>query len=271
MRAVMFATSCPALPIPWDRPETTPPTRLHDVVGTVADNSPRPGLNNTPIHFNHPGNYWYRNAVMTMLTYTPRILGYVQRWHMLLKYPSHQYTDHISQALDNLAQAYHSAGPTRVADTEAAMYDLWQLFPVAPSSVSPFEAVLPEPAEAEQEDPSLLLLLMLSEIEIQLGNSWIPDGEDNTQDIFQAMLKTSFTARVRCPGTQDAPCSNPNQKQRRQLENTLIFNVRIPTGTDLTLRDCVADNMRDRDQGWCGDCIAQMRHINPDTKDRGRS
>jgi ubiquitin C-terminal hydrolase len=82
------------------------------------------------------------------------------------------------------------------------------------------------------------------------------------------MLKMNVSYRSRCPGTQDGICTNPNEKQRRPLEENYIFNARIPTGEDLTLLDCIADTLRDRDQRWCTECSTQMRRVNPDTTNR---
>ena len=248
----------------WD----SPLRGLPDAVKTAIENGPLGGINNTPIHFQNPSNYCYRNAMVTMLMYTPQLLGYIQRWHMQMEFAGHKYQDHILQALDNLALAYHSTGPTRAKDTEAAMHNLWQLFR-GKSSVLKYDAAVPEPEDGEQEDSIEFLQLMLSEIENQLTNGWIPGTDDETQSIFQAMLKSSLTLRTRCPGTQDGLCPNPDQKQRRQLEESQIFQVKIPKAKeDLSLRDCIAETLRDRSQRWCDDCTAQMRHANADTKNR---
>jgi hypothetical protein len=172
------------------------------------------------------------------------------------------------QALDNVAQAYHTPSSTRARDTEAAMFDIWKLFRGSSSSVASFAGVLPEPDDALQEDSSELLDLMSDEIERQLNVSGTFGDGDESESIFQAMLKMSVTYRSRCPGTQDGICTNPNEKQRRRLEENYIFNVRIPTGEDLTLLDCIAETLRDRDQRWCGERSTQMRHVNPDTINR---
>ena len=202
----------------------------------------------------------------TMLMYTPQLLGYIQRWHMPVEFPGHTYPDHILQALGNVAQAYHSTGSTRVKDTEAAMHSLWQLFRGPPSSVLTFQGAIPEPADANQEDSSELLQLMLSEFETQLANGYMP--EDQTRSIFKAMLTSSLTVRTRCPGTQDGLCTNPNQKQRRELDESHLLRVKIPKGENLSLRDCIAATLKDKAQRWCDQCIAQRRHTNADTTNR---
>lgn len=192
----------------WDSPLRS----LPDAVKSVVDNGPLPGLDATPIHFRNPKNYCYRNALMTMMMYTPQLLAYVRDWHMQMEFPDYPYLDHIMQAFDNVAQAYHTLSSTRVRATEAAMFALWKLFRGSPSSVASFAGALPEPDDALQEDSSELLGLMLDEIERQLNEGGISDDEDESESIFEAMLKTSVTYRSRCPGTQDDICTKPNEK-----------------------------------------------------------
>jgi hypothetical protein len=69
----------------WDSPVRS----LPDAVKAIVDNGPIPGLNTTSIHFNNPQNYCYRNALMTMMMYTPQLLAYVRNWHMQMEFPDH--------------------------------------------------------------------------------------------------------------------------------------------------------------------------------------
>jgi hypothetical protein len=240
---------------------------LPEAVRTVVDNGPIPGLNSTPISFINPQNWCYRNAIMTIMMYTPQLLAYIRNWHMVMEFSDHQYPNHIIEAINNVAQAYHSNGSTRVKDTEAAMSDLWQLFRGGNSSVQSFQGAIPAPRDAEQEDPAQLLRLMLDEILRQLHDA-LMSGKDESENIFKAMHLPSFTNRTRCPGTQDGRCDNPNEKQRRELDQEPIVVVRIHDGDDLTLRDCIMHTLRERGERWCVSCTAKKYHTDAATAGR---
>lgn len=250
-------------------------TRLEEDVQTAVQQGPEPSLNNTPIHFDNPGNQCYRNAMMVALMYTPQFMGYVQRWHMDQEYPQFVYRDHILQALDRVGKAYHgtdSAG-NRQGNADARLKKMWQLFRGAPSSVGVFDGALPEEGDGEQEDSTEWLQHLLDEIKKQLkaGVSVAVDDDDgaanflsadDTEEVFRAMFTSTLTNRTRCPGIQTGICTKPHQKQRRNLlDDSEILTVTVIQGDDLTLRQCIEYEMAAPFQGWCGACSALGHHL----------
>lgn len=191
--------------------------------------------------------------MMTMMMYTPQPLTYAGDRHLQMEFKDHQPQDHIMQAFDNVAQAYHSTGPTRVTDTEAAMSTLWQLFRGGASTVEEITGAKTEHYKARQEDHAQLLDHMLRGIQRQLHDALL-GKEDESENIFQAMLRHGFSFRTRCPGTQDSIRTNLDEKQRRPLEGDPLFALNIPDGDSITLRDCIANMIRESASRWCTNC-----------------
>ena len=252
----------------WDEPLT----QLTNELQTELRKAPLPQLNGTPIIFNNPRNYCYRNAAMVLLMYTPQFMSYVQHWHMTHEFPDFPFEDHILQELNQLILAYHSGVSGRAVQAEEALGTVWELFR-GESTVHEWEPALAEPEDADQDDSALWLDHLLNEVVRQLRvGVELCGGKPETSDmlaVFRAMFYTTTTSRTRCPGTQDGICPNPNQKQRRELSHDLIWRVRIPDGEGLTLRNCVASHLRETEQRWCDQCSEQKRLAQfPDRSDK---
>ena len=215
-----------------------------------------------PLGFDNPGIYCYRNALLTVLLCSDRLMSYIQHHH-LPRIQEYQYGDmpedksflpmdyqDIFTMIHRLFQSYWSSSRDQNS-VDAAMRQFWKYID---SPACQLDGTSPWPM-GSQEDPSELLNFLMLALHLQLGER----GADTSAVQFpevqnvQHVMYSATQVLKRCSGCR----LSENVKHAMRNDDSLCWQVPVLATGMLGLEDLV---FLDYDKGvskspwYCSDC-----------------